>query len=316
MSVLVTGASGFVGSRLLKTLQREGLSCFGMVRDARTSGDYVSGNLEDVDSLRLACKGITTVFHCAGYAHVFSSSGDDVQRHWRTNFEGTRNLIQAAVDMGVRRLVFLSSVKAIADSGNLCVAEDFPGEPSSDYGRAKRAAEALVLEAGQQHGMHVVNLRLAMVYGFGGRGNLERMGHLVGRGFFPPLPETGNHRSLVHVEDVINVMRLVADDDRANGKTYIVASPEAISGRALFNLLRAVQGLPPCAWSVPAPLLRTAARFGDGLKILIGRRMPINSEVLERLLGSAWYSARRIEEELGWRAKILLSEGLSEMLQR
>ena len=111
----------------------------------------------------------------------------------------------------------------------------FPGSPETAYGQAKRAAEAAVLDAGQRHGMHVVNLRLAMVYGAGGRGNLERMGRLVRRGLFPPLPETGNHRSLVHVDDVVAAMRLVAADEQANGRTYIVASPEAPSGRALVR---------------------------------------------------------------------------------
>ena len=147
-----------------------------------------------------------------------------------------------------------------------------------------------MLEAGRRYGMHVVNLRLAMVYGSGGRGNLERMGRLVQRGLFPPLPETGNHRSLVHVDDVVAAMRLVAEDDRANGRTYIVAAPEAPSGRELFDALREVLGMPPFTWAVPASALRLAGRVGDGLEAITRRRLPLDSEALERLLGSAWYS--------------------------
>jgi nucleoside-diphosphate-sugar epimerase len=161
--------------------------------------------------------------------------------------------------------------------------------------------------------MHVVNLRLAMVYGLGGRGNLERMGRLVQRGLFPPLPETGNHRSLVHVDDVVAAMRLAAADDRANGRTYIVASPEAPSGRELFDALRAALAMPPRSWAVPASALRLAARLGDGLEAIMRRRLPLDSEALERLLGSAWYSPARIEREVGWRAKVLLADGLREM---
>ncbi|EKD99329.1 MAG: hypothetical protein ACD_23C00013G0003 [uncultured bacterium] len=174
----------------------------------------------------------------------------------------------------------------------------------------------MILAAGQRYGMHVVNLRLAMVYGAGGRGNLERMGRLVGRRVFPPLPETGNHRSLVHVDDVVSAMRLVAEDERAAGRTYIIASPEAPSGRVLFNALRAAQGLSPCTWSMPALVLHSAALLGDGLEALVRRRVPLNGEVVERLLGSAWYSPLRIERELGWRAKVSLADGLSEMLQK
>jgi nucleoside-diphosphate-sugar epimerase len=164
--------------------------------------------------------------------------------------------------------------------------------------------------------MHVVNLRLSMVYGAGGRGNLERMGRLVQRGLFPPLPDTGNHRSLVHVDDVVSAMRLVAEDDRANGRTYIIASQEAPSGRQLYDALRAALGLSRCSWGVPESALRLAARLGDTLEAVTRHRLPLDSEALYRLLGSAWYSPACIERELGWRSRISLDEGLRDMFER
>ncbi|UCV02371.1 NAD-dependent epimerase/dehydratase family protein [Dechloromonas denitrificans] len=315
MSILVTGASGFVGSRLLRTFRSEKVACIGMIR-RRGGNGCVVGDLEDVASLRQACSGIKTVFHCAGYAHAFAAFGDDAGLHWRVNYEGTRNLLLAAAEAGVKRLIFLSSVKAMADAGDICANEDFPGEPETDYGLAKRAAEEIVLEAGNRHHMHVVNLRLTMVYGAGGRGNLERMGRLVRSGLFPPLPETGNHRSLVHIDDVISAMRLVANDERAAGRTYIVAGHESPSGRALFDALRTAQGLPPCRWSLPVAILRGAAHLGSGLEVLFKRRFPFDGEVLKRLLDSAWYSAERIERDLGWQPRVPLSTGLIEMLEK
>ncbi|MFN3595635.1 MAG: NAD-dependent epimerase/dehydratase family protein, partial [Thiobacillaceae bacterium] len=164
-------------------------------RPAGRVGEAV-GDLLDPASLARACEGVDTVFHCAGYAHAFASSDPDA--HWRIDFEGTRNLVQAASEAGVRRFVFLSSVKAMAEPNDACVDEDWPGEPATPYGKAKRAAEEAVLDAGAKYGMHVVNLRLAMVYGRGGRGNLERMARAIRAGWFPRLPETGNRRSLVH----------------------------------------------------------------------------------------------------------------------
>ncbi|MBP6189149.1 MAG: NAD-dependent epimerase/dehydratase family protein [Azonexus sp.] len=313
---LITGGTGFVGRRVLAALTRRGDQCRSLVRREGGGPDTIRADLADKTALTAACYGIESIFHCAGYAHAFSSlSGDDAAMHWRVNFEGTRNLVEAAGQAGVKRFVFLSSVKAMAESGDVCADEDFPGDPGSAYGHAKRAAENAVLDAGQRYGVHVVNLRLAMVYGAGGRGNLERMGRLVGRGVFPPLPETGNHRSLVHVDDVVSAICLVAKDDRAAGRTYIVASPEAPSGRALFDALRTVQGLPLCTWSVPELVLRSVAKLGDGLESFLKRRLPLDSEALERLLGSAWYSPARIERELGWRAKVSLADGLTEMLR-
>lgn len=312
---LVSGASGFIGQRLFHRLVAEGHECRGLARRPTSAAGFVAGDLTDAKALAVACAGVERIFHCAGYAHAFASlSANDADQHWRINFEGTRNLLEAAGKAGVQCFVFLSSVKAMAEPGMAYADEDFPGAPMTAYGQAKRAAEEAVLAAGRRYGMHVVNLRLSMVYGAGGRGNLERMGRLVRRGFFPPLPETGNHRSLVHVEDVVSAMRLVADDQRAAGRTYIIASAEAPSGRALFDALRAAQGLPPRHWAVPASLLHLGARVGDGLERLLRRRLPLDSEALERLLGSAWYSPKRIEQELGWRARVSLADGLSEML--
>lgn len=314
---LVTGASGFIGGRLMVAIGGSGRSCRALVRHPVQSNNFVIADLADIQSLRSACGGFETVFHCAGYAHAFSAlSGDDAVRHREINFEGTRNLVETAGQAGVRRFVFLSSVKAMAEPGASCADEDWPGEPVTAYGQAKREAEAEVLAAGKRYGMHVVNLRLAMVYGSGGRGNLERMGRLVQRGWFPPLPETGNHRSLVHVDDVVVAMRRAADDDRANGRTYIVAAPEAPSGRELYDALRGTLGMPRCNWSVPESVLRLGGRVGDGLEVLSRRCVPLDSEVLDRLLGSAWYSPARIERELGWRARVSLADGLREMFHK
>ena len=304
-TALVTGAAGFIGRRVRLAGVRA------LVRRPQGLPDEVVGDLLDPASLAEACAGIECVFHCAGYAHAFSSSDPDA--HWRINFEGTRNLLHAAGEAGVRRFVFLSSVKAMAEPGDACVDEDWPGEPAMPYGRAKRAGEAAVLEAGAKYGMHVVNLRLAMVYGRGGRGNLERMARGIRAGWFPPLPDTGNRRSLVHVDDVVSVMRL-AQAPAANGRTYIVADPNAYSGREIYDAIRRALGKPPVRWRVPATLLRCGGRLGDGLGRLAGRTLPLNSEVAERLLGSACYSPVRIGRELGWRAGIGLDEGVREML--
>lgn len=294
-SVILTGASGFIGRRLQQAGDRV------LVRKPCGFADELVGDLLDIASLEEACRGVDTVFHCAGHAHALASSGSAA--HWRINFEGTRNLLRAAGAAGVRRFVFLSSVKAMAEPGDACADEDWPGDPVTPYGKSKRAAEEAVLEAGTKYGMHVVNLRLAMVYGRGGSGNLERMANGIRRGWFPALPETGNKRSLVHVQDVVEVMRLVAVRPEANGRTYIVADPRAYSGREIYDALRAALGLPPARWCVPAGVMRLAGGLGGRI-----------GEIVERLLGSACYSPARIERELGWRARIGLEAGLREML--
>ncbi|NWG88171.1 MAG: NAD-dependent epimerase/dehydratase family protein [Hydrogenophilaceae bacterium] len=295
MAELITGSSGFIGRRLCQFGTRA------LVRRPVGMPGEIIGDLLDAGSLQRACMAIGTVFHCAGYADA--GKGTDPESHWRINFEGTRNLVEAAGANGVRCFVFLSSIKAMAEPGEECIDEDWPGEPDTPYGRAKRAAEEAVLDAGAKYGMHVVNLRLAVVYGRGGRGNLERMARAIRAGWFPPLPETGSRRSLVHVDDVVAAMRLVADAPVANGRTYIVADPMAYSGREIYDAIRAALGLPPTRWRVPVGALRAAARLNGRL-----------AEIVERLVGSACYSPGRIERELGFRARVDLASGLREML--
>ncbi len=294
-TVLVTGATGFIGKRLLQEGNRA------LVRSPSGLRGSVVADLLIPSSLINVCQGVDTVFHCAGYAHAFNSSDDEM--HWRINYEGTLNLLTAAGEAGVKSFVFLSSVKAMADPGEDCIDEDWPGVPISPYGKAKRAAESAVLEAGAKYGMHVVNLRLTMVYGRGGRGNLERMVQGLRAGWFPRLPETGNRRSLVHVDDVVNVIRLAAERPEANGRTYIVADPQPYSGRDLCEAILAIPPTPTFSWSLPAWVLQTAGRMHGELE-----------EVVKRLTGSACYYPGRIERELGWRARIGLADGLKEML--
>lgn len=314
MTTLVSGATGFIGARLLSSLRGEGVVCRGLVRRATNLASIFVGDLADKKALAKACSGVEVVFHCAGYAHAFSSQGNDGERlHWLVNFEGTRNLIEAAGDAGVKRFIFLSSVKAMGDPGNECVDEAYVAPPQSPYGRSKLAAEKAVLEIGQRFGMHVVNLRLSMVYGAGGRGNLERMAQHVRRGIFPPLPDTANHRSLVHVDDVVSVIRLVSDRAIASGRTYIVTHPVAPSGKELFDALCLSQGRGVYKWAVPESVMRSAGAWGDLLQRILQRSMPLNGEVIERLLGSAWYSPAALERELGWVANVSLLDGLAEM---
>ena len=204
LPTLVTGATGFVGGRLIQPEDRA------LVRRPSGLSDEIIGDLADPESVNRACDGVMRVFHCAGFAHAMQTSSND-SLHNAINFEATRNLVWAAGRAGVRTFVFLSSVKAMQSSGDGCVDEAWGGTPSGAYGNAKRRAEAEVIAAGRSFGMHVVSLRLAMVYGRGGKGNLYRMARGIKSGWFPPIPETGNKRSLVHVDDVVAAVRHVAE---------------------------------------------------------------------------------------------------------
>ena len=313
--VLVTGGTGFIGHRLVAALRERSARVRVLVR-GQGSGvpsplagegwgggavEIIFGNLADAASLIRACAGADTVFHLAGFAHADAADTPDfAARHWVVNAEGTFRLLDAAAAAGVEQFMFLSSVKSVGDPGPRCVDETWDAPPETPYGRAKRAAEDRVLAVGRATGMHVANLRPAAVYGPGMKANLTRLIEAVRRGWLPPLPDTGNRRSLVHADDVVQALLLAAARPAAAGRTYVVTDGRPYSGRDLYAIIRQALGRPVPRWAVPAPVLRSAAGLADGARWLAGRRDRKARTALDRLLGWACLDAARIRQELGY----------------
>ena len=321
--VLVTGGTGFIGQYLVEELLREGALVRVLVRSmARIPAawkdrvELCAGNLEERDSLIASCGKVETVIHAGGFAHAW----DDDSRgatglHWRVNAEGTRHLLAAAAQTGVKRFVFLSSVKAMGEGGEQCIDETWPAPPQTLYGRAKRAAELWVLDAGRTHGMHVVNLRLAMVYGPGNKGNLDRMIQAVKRGFFPPLPRIDNRRSMVHARDVARAALIASEHPAANYQTYIVTDGNTYSSREIYELILRALGKRTPRWAVPMFIFSALAWVGNLMARVPGMQVGFDVETLDKLLGWACYSSEKIRRELDFRSSRSLADALPEILR-
>ena len=259
-----------------------------------------------------ALAGVDTVFHLAGKAHALSETRQDEAEYFRINTEGTSTLLEAARNAGVRRFVFISSVKVIGEGGDVYQNETVTCRPETPYGKSKLAAERLVLEGG--YVPEPVVLRLSMVYGPSRKGNLPRMIEAVAKGRFPSLPEVGNRRSMVHVEDVVQAARLAAEKPAAVGQTYIVTDGQACSTRQLYEWICEALDKPVPAWTIPIGLLKVLAKVGDGFGRARGRRFVFDSDALDKLIGSACYSSEKIERELGFRARQSLRSALPEIV--
>ena len=311
--MLVTGASGFVGRALCARFAEAEIRALGRHEMAGPWGRFVAWDLRSGTVPAEALEGVDTVFHLAGIAHALGGVSGDA--YYRVNVEGTRGLVEAAAAAGVRGFVYFSSVKAAADPPEEeCVDEGWDAPPADPYGTSKREAERVVLETGQRAGVRCVILRPALVYGPGVKGNLLRLMALVAAGRCPPLPDTGNRRSMVHVEDLAQAAILAAKTPEAAGRTYIVCDPRPYSTRELYVRLCQALGRPVPRWSVPSWALRAAGRVGDICERLLGRRFPVNSEAIGRLLGSACYRPDRIMRELGWRPRHDLPGSIPEMV--
>jgi len=320
---LVTGATGFIGRYTVDALRLKGVPVRVLTRDARKvttmwpdkSVTGICANLVGGEKLNLACKDADTILHLAGYAHAADQDSREAKRlQQATTVEGTRALLSAAVGAGVRRFVFLSSVKAMSEGGEDCLDETACETPTTHYGRAKLEAERLVLAAGREHGIHVCVLRLPLVYGLGNKGNIPRMIAAIDQGRFPPMPRIQNRRSMVHVNDVVEALLLAAERPLANGKVYIVTDGHIYSTRKIYTAICQALGHIVPAWTVPAWVLRLAARFGDAIERIPGCTSPLTTSALDKLLGSAWYSSEKIHRELGFVPRYTLFDVLPDMV--
>ena len=312
---LVTGGSGFVGRALCTCLQRRGIAVR-VVGRRPTEGPWdtlVTCDLSREELPEEAMDSVDTVFHLAAKAHARTAGPGDAE-HVAVTVDGTRRVLAAARHAGVSRFVFMSSVKAAGEGGDIPVDEGFERPPLTAYGRAKREAEELVLRSAEESGMHVVVLRPALIYGPGWKGNLLRMFRAVQSGRFLPPPETGNRRSMVHVSDVAAAAVLAAERPSAAGRVYQLGDGEPYSTRRIYEAMCHASGRRVSRWQVPSSLLRVAAHAGDVLGGHGRRTVPFDSGALDRLLGSAWYDASLARRELEWMPLLTLENALPEIV--
>lgn len=304
---LVTGATGFIGRFLCRRLGETGFRVRALTRGAAPASDRPFPWEENVqcelgrelppDGLMTA---VDTVFHLAGVAHSFRPTKEMEPLYWAVNCQATEELLKMAREAGVRCFIYFSSVKAMAEPGEQRVDESWTAYPAGIYGLSKRKAEEAVLAAGESSGMHVCNLRPVLVYGPSVKGNLLRMMEAIEAGRFPPLPDTGNQRSLVHVQDLVQAALLAAESPASRGRTYIVTGGQDYSTHEIQAALYQALGRDMPHWSLPAWLLRSVGCFGDVAGKIFGRKLPVDSETVQRLLGSAAYDSTRIQRELGY----------------
>lgn len=298
MKVLVTGANGFIGSHLLEKLARGGHSLRILARKSITNYETVVCDLENETIPESALDSVDTVFHLAGYAHDMVNTSKKEQIYRKLNVNATVNLIKIANRKGVKRFIYISSVKAGgAMLTNRCMSEDDQEIPKDIYGLTKREAEIKVLDLGRKFNMHVVIIRPTLVYGPGMKGNLSLMFNGIQGGWFPPLPKIKNKRSMICVEDLVEAILLVSKDTRANGGIYIATDDYEYSSREIYEIMCKVLSKSIPNWSVPLFVFSLIAKIGDVIGFI-----PFSSLSYQKLLGSECYSMKKLQK-LGFKPK-------------
>jgi nucleoside-diphosphate-sugar epimerase len=305
--VLVTGCSGFIGRALAAGCLREGMTVRGSVRSEagrrRLPQDVEPVYISDIGpetDWSAALRGVEAVVHLAACVHQLPEGRTCLDaEHYRVNALGTDRLAQAAAAAGVRRFVFLSSVKVHGEGRETPYTEDDRTAPQGPYAASKLAAEHALRRVAGESRMQVVVLRPPLVYGPGVGGNFNRLIRLVERRIPLPFASVHNRRSLVYVGDLVAAILAGLKHPAAAGRTFLVANDDAPATptiiREIAQALTVRARLFPC----PPRLLHVAGS-------LLGKRAEFR-----RLTETLWVVALRIRRELGWRPTTPLSEGLT-----
>ena len=310
MQVLLTGASGFVGGAVLQALRQRGLAVRPVFRTqaaAQCADGVAVPTLDAVSDWAPALAGVDVVVHCAARAHVMRDEAlNPLTEYRRVNVDGTLRLAQQAAAAGVRRFVFVSSIKVNGEGtqpGRPYAADDVPA-PEDAYGISKAEAEAGLRQLAQQSGMELVIIRPVLAYGPGVKGNFQTMLRLVARGLPLPLGAVmDNRRSLVALANLVDVIRICVDHSQAANQVFLVSDGEDISTADLLRRIGQSQGRQARLLPVPVWSLNLAAR-------ILGK-----GAVAQRLLGSLQVDIRKTRELLGWTPPLTVDEGLKKLVE-
>jgi nucleoside-diphosphate-sugar epimerase len=310
---VVTGSNGFVGSWLCRALLETGIEVRGVGRrdpgSAPEGVAYHRADLLDADALRPALAGADALVHLAARVHVMrESAAEPLAEFRRVNVEGTRVLLEAAARAGVTRVVFASSVKAVAEASETPLTEQSAPRPEDAYGVSKLEAEELVRAIAERDSLHATALRLPLLYGPGMKGNMLSLFRLVDRGIPLPLGLVRNRRSLAFVGNVAAAVAAILRAAAPRPQTFFVSDGRDLSTPELLSLIgraldRKVRLLP-----VPTPLFRAAGRAGDLVSRL--HPVPLTSAAVARLLGSLTVDPSALTRAVGFVPPYSVEEGL------
>ncbi len=311
--ILVTGATGFVGGELIRRLCADPAfdDVVAAVRQRGASWpegvkQLLVGDLLSTTDWSSALQGLDALVHCAARVHVMQDDAIDPLEAYRlVKVKGTLNLARQAAAAGVRRFVFVSSIKVNGEAtftDQPFTADDVPA-PLDPYGVSKMEAEQGLRELEAQTGMGVVIVRPPLVYGPGVKANFASMMRWLERGVPLPLGAIHNARSMVALSNLVDLLVTCLKHPAAAGQTFLVSDEEDVSTTELLRRTAQAMGKKALLLPVPAYLLESGA-------VLLGKRA-----VAQRLCGSLQVDIEKTRRLLGWNPPLTLNQGLKKAVE-
>jgi len=320
--VLVTGATGAVGPAVITALWQAGYSVRALARYEPGPGllppevEFRRGDIGYLPTLMAASEGCDFVVHMAALLHIVNAGADLEERYQEINVRGTENVVQAAMQTGVQRLVFLSTIAVYGRSQGQVFTEETQPRPYSLYARTKLEAERKVLSAYRGDTPLGVVLRLAAVYGPRLKGNYLRLVRALARGRFVPVGAGNNRRTLIYDKDVAAAIRLALKHPMAAGKIYNVTDGHFHSIKEIITAISHALGRRPPVWYVPERPIKITATIIDKISTSLLARPFHLQAAIEKYTEDIAVSGARIQEELGFVPQYDLKRGWQEAIDQ
>ena len=282
MNILITGQNGFIGKALFNSLQQQKHQVRGTVRNKqkiqktqKNKDILVVGNIGPTTDWRAALADIEVVIHLANRAHVLNEKVADPLAIFReVNVAGTIQLAKQAVESGVKRFIFVSSIKVNGEqtSKHPFIASDKPN-PQDPYAISKLEAEKALYEISAKSSMEIIIIRPPLVYGQGVKGNFERLTRLVESGVPLPFASINNKRSLISLENLVQILAKTVTHSKVANQTLLVSDKEDLSTPQLIKKIAASIGKPARLFHFPPTLLKIMGKLtgqGNAIERLTG----------------------------------------------
>ncbi|PZP58151.1 MAG: hypothetical protein DI604_33875 [Delftia acidovorans] len=304
-TVLLTGSTGFIGSALLAELKK--LPEFRVVCAVRSAVSPASvdvvvvGNIDGATDYSAALNGVDVVVHAAARAHIMRDEvADPLAEYRKVNVEGTLNLAKQAVAAGVKRFVYISSIKVNGESttGLKAFTEADAAKPEDPYGISKYETEQGLRLLAEETGLDVVIIRPPLVYGPGVKANFLSFVKLSATGVPLPFGSVDNQRSMVYVGNLVNLIVCCINHPAAANQTFLVSDGEDVSLRNLVTYIRLCLGRSPRLLPVPLWLFKLAGAVTD------------KQGVVDRLVGDLQVDSSKARTLLEWVPPFTVSQGI------
>ena len=303
--LLITGAAGFVGKTVCAQAVHHGLFVRGVLRIHRGLSDYIEpfvvGEIDVATDWRSALRDVNVIVHLAARAHVMHDTEADPLKAFRAvNVDGTLNFARQAAAAGVRRFVFVSSVKVNGESSLIgrAFTEADVSNPQDAYGQSKYEAEQALRQVSADTGMEIVIIRPPLVYGPGVKANFAALIRVVQRGWPLPLGAVHNQRSFIALDNLVNFIFTCIDHPQAANHTFLVSDGQDLSTTNLVRGMARAAGVPARLLPVPVWALQAGAS-------LLGK-----GDAIQRLCGNLQVDISKARSLLGWVPPVSVEEGL------